>query len=262
MQSAATRDRILVKAALNGGRHRTEHEAVPVTAEQLAADARAAVERGAAALHVHPRGADERETLDAAVCGNTITAIRRACPGVPVGLSTAAWMAPDPRKRVALIASWTVLPDFCSVNFSEAGAVDVCRTLLRLGVGIEAGIWSVEDVRALVASDLADKCVRILVEAQPLNGKEAVAAAASIDEALDRAEITIPRLHHGEGYATWPVLDAALASGGRDIRIGLEDTLHLPDGGRARDNTELVTAAVAMVRLHGYRPAPAANARS
>jgi uncharacterized protein (DUF849 family) len=251
MGRGAGRDPVLVKAALNGGRHRAEHEAVPVTADQLAADARAAAERGAGALHVHPRGTDERETLDAAVCASAITAIRRACPGVPLGLSTAAWMAPDPRKRVAFIESWTVLPDFCSVNFSEAGAIEVCRTLRRLGVGIEAGVWSVEDVRALVASDLADKCTRILVEAQPLNGKEAVAAAAAIDEALDRAEITRPRLYHGEGYATWAVLEAALDRG-FDIRIGLEDTLHLPDGRRARNNAELVTAAVAMVHLHGY----------
>jgi uncharacterized protein (DUF849 family) len=252
---------ILVKAALNGGRHRTEHEAVPVTADQLAADARRAVERGAAGLHVHPRGPDQRETLDAAVCAGVITAIRQACPGVPVGLSTAAWMAPDPRKRVALIEAWSVLPDYCSVNFSEAGAADVCRALLHLGVGLEAGIWSVDDVRALVAADLADKCLRILVEAQPLNGREAAAAAAAIDEALDRAEVRPPRLHHGGGFATWAVLDAALDRG-RDIRIGLEDTLHLPDGRRARDNGELVTAAVAMVRLHGFRPAAAAHARS
>jgi uncharacterized protein (DUF849 family) len=258
---AEPHDQILVKAALNGGRYRTEHEAVPVTADEIAADARRAVERGAAALHVHPRGGDERETLDAAVCGSAITAIRRACPGVPVGLSTAAWMAPDPRKRLALIESWTVLPDYASVNFSEGGAADVCRALLRLGVGIEAGIWSVDDVRALVASDLADKCLRILVEAQPLNSKEAVAAAEAIDEALDRAEITPPRLHHGEGFATWAVLDAAL-NRGLDIRIGLEDTLHLPDGRRTRDNAELVTAAVAMARLHGYRPVPPGHPRA
>jgi uncharacterized protein (DUF849 family) len=255
MRPATPRDRVLVKACLNGARRRAEHDAVPVTPDHLAADARAAVEAGAAALHVHPRGADERETLDAAACGRAIAAIRRACPGVPVGVSTAAWMAPDPRARVALVASWTVLPDFASVNFSEAGAADVCRALRRAGVGIEAGLWSLDDVRALIASGLAAECVRMLVEAQPRDPKEAVADAAAIDAALGRAGIALPRVHHGEGHATWAVLDAALDRP-RDIRIGLEDTLHLPDGRLARDNAELIAEAVSMVRRHGYRSVP------
>ncbi|HLW46840.1 MAG TPA: 3-keto-5-aminohexanoate cleavage protein [bacterium] len=261
MPREASHGRVLVKACLNGGRHRAEHEAVPVTPDELAADGRAAVEAGAAALHVHPRGADERETLDAGACGGAITALRRACPGIPVGLSTAAWMAPDPRRRVALIESWTVLPDFASVNFSEPGTAAVCEALLRRGVGIEAGLWSLDDVRALIASDLAAKCLRILVEAQPLDPKDAVAAAAAMDAALDRAGIALPRVHHGEGHATWAVLDAALDRA-RDIRIGLEDTLYLPDGRRARGNADLVAEAVSMVRGHGHRPISSANERA
>ena len=61
------------------------------------------------------------------------------------------------------------------------------------------------------------------------------------------------RLHHGVGQTTWAVLDAALDHG-RDIRVGFEDTLHLPDGRLARDNAELVAAAVEMVRRHGRSP--------
>ena len=79
---------ILVKACVNGSRRRAEHTAVPVTGEELAADARAVVAAGAAALHVHPRSRDGHETLDAAACGAALAAIRDACPGVPVGLST------------------------------------------------------------------------------------------------------------------------------------------------------------------------------
>lgn len=86
-----------MKACLNGGRRRAEHAAVPLTAEELAQDAAAAVAAGAAALHIHARGTDGAETLDAADCGAAISAIRAACPGVPVGVSTGAWMAPDPR---------------------------------------------------------------------------------------------------------------------------------------------------------------------
>jgi len=46
--------------------------------------------------------------------------------------------------------------------------------------------------------------------------------------------------------ATWPVLRAALRLG-RDIRVGLEDTVVLPDGRPASGNRELVEAAVRLV---------------
>jgi uncharacterized protein (DUF849 family) len=52
-------------------------------------------------------------------------------------------------------------------------------------------------------------------------------------------------LQHGEGATTWPVLEDALRRG-LDTRIGLEDTLHLPDGALAEGNPALVRAAIAM----------------
>jgi uncharacterized protein (DUF849 family) len=75
-----------------------------------------------------------------------------------------------------------------------------------------------------------------------------------MDAALDEAQVWLPRLHHGDGLATWAVLDAALVRG-HDIRVGLEDTVQLPDGSRARDNAALVAEAIQMVRRHGHRPA-------
>jgi len=212
------------------------------------------VKAGAAALHVHPRGADGIETLEAGACAAAVTAIRERCPGIPVGLSTGAWMAPEPGARERLLESWTILPDFVSVNFSEKGTAEICATLIRRGVGIEAGLWSVDDVRVLIDSGLAPWCLRVLIETQPPDRAEAVAAAAAMDADLDEAQVWLPRLHHGDGLATWSVLDAALARG-HDIRVGLEDTLQLPDGSRARDNAALVAEAVRMVRRHGHRPA-------
>ncbi|MFJ6074892.1 3-keto-5-aminohexanoate cleavage protein [Streptomyces sp. NPDC093065] len=53
-----------------------------------------------------------------------------------------------------------------------------------------------------------------------------------------------PVLLHGEDGGAWPVLRLA-GRLGLATRIGLEDTLFLPDGSRAASNAELVTAAVA-----------------
>ena len=242
---------VLVKACLNGSRHPSEHEALPISPAQLAVDARRAVEAGAAALHVHPRREDGSETLDPDACAAAIREIRAACPGIPVGLSTGLWIEGTPDRRLSCIVSWTVSPDFVSVNFSERDTIELCESLITRAIGVEAGLWTLADARAFVASGLADRCLRVLIEPQEQDTIAALATAGAIDTALDQHGIRLPRVLHGEGSPAWAVLQAALERG-HDIRIGFEDTLVLPDGSRARHNGALVGAAVRLVRAHGY----------
>ncbi len=235
---------VLLEACLNGSRRGDEHPAVPTSAEELAADATACVRCGAGAIHLHPRDRDARESLDAAVVDPTVRLVQQTC-GTPVGVTTGAWIEPDPDRRAGLVAAWAA-PDFASVNLSEQGAVGVMRALLEAGIGVEAGVWSVDDAERLAASGLADRLTRVLVEVMIGSGKAAAATAREIDAALDRHRVGAPRLHHGEESATWPVLRQA-ASLRRDCRIGFEDTLELPDGIRAASNAELVSAAVELI---------------
>jgi len=238
---------ILVKACLNGGRTREEHAAVPLTPAELAGAAAGAVAAGAGALHIHPRGESGAETLDPDACAAVVEAVRRACPGIPLGLTTGAWIAAG-AERERLVSAWRVLPDFVSVNFIEAGAVELCRLLLSRGIRVEAGLTSLADVEVLRQSGLGRAMCRLLVEVEADDPEEATAVAAAIDRALESIESdSIRQLHHGTGRATWRVIEAA-ASRGRDIRIGLEDTLWLPDGSPAPDNAALVAAAVAVVQ--------------
>jgi uncharacterized protein (DUF849 family) len=230
---------IRVKACLNGRRTRAEHEAVPLTPEELARDAAAVASAGAFAVHVHPRGGDGAETLDADACAAAVAAICRAVPGLPVGLSTGAWISDD---RLRDIGGWRVLPDFVSVNFSEPGTEELCELLLARGIGIEAGLASPADAAGLVRSGLGPRCVRVLVE---VDG--GVDDAEAVDRALAEAGIAGVRLWHGDGAQTWAVVAAGLARG-YEVRIGLEDTLVLPDGSRAGGNAELVAAVSELAR--------------
>jgi len=45
------------------------------------------------------------------------------------------------------------------------------------------------------------------------------------------------------------------------VRVGFEDGLYLPDGSVARDNAEMVKAAVTMGRFFGMEPASVEEAR-
>jgi uncharacterized protein (DUF849 family) len=245
---------VLIKACLNGARTPDEHPAIPVTPEELAAEAQRAVAAGAGALHVHPRATDSTQTLDPTVCDAAMLAIRHACPGVPVGLSTASFIEPDGARRLELIATWTERPDFASANFHEEGVLELCDLLHRLGIGIEAGISTVADAEALIASGWARHLVRVLVEPLDPEPADAVAEAERVSVVLDRTEIDVRRLYHGFDAATWPVIEFGL-DGGWDVRVGLEDTLQLPDGAAPSGNAELVAAVVAIARKR-QRPRP------
>jgi uncharacterized protein (DUF849 family) len=242
---------MLIQACLNGARRRGEHPALPWTPEQIAADAVAAVRAGAAALHVHPRRDDASESLRAEEVRAVCDAVRDACPTLRVGVTTAAWIEPDVSRRMEAIASWTVLPDFASVNLGEPGAIEVIELLNERGMGVEAGIWTIADARLLVAEGLDAACLRILVEVEAVDvPQDACALAAAIDFVLDDGLVQSPRLHHGGGVATWHVIEAAMERG-HDVRIGLEDTLVWPDGTVVAGNAALVARVAELARRAG-----------
>jgi len=76
---------ILVKACLNGSRQREEHATIPISPEELAADARRAVEAGAGEVNAHPRLPDGRAPPDPQVYAEAVAAIQATCLGVPFG---------------------------------------------------------------------------------------------------------------------------------------------------------------------------------
>jgi uncharacterized protein (DUF849 family) len=245
----------LLQACLNGSRRPAEHPRVPILADELAAESASAWMAGAHSVHVHPRDADGNQTLSPGFCAEVIAAIRAACPGVEVSLSTAAFIDPDVDARIGCIHAWTVLPDVASVNFGEEGCERLSAALHQRGVPVEAGVASVREAARLLASGELRHCARILVEVADPDPVEAVAHAARIEAVLQEAMVMLPRLHHGEGRATWAVLVAA-ARAGHDIRIGLEDTLELPDGSAPAGNEAMVRAASELQR----RAARAASA--
>jgi uncharacterized protein (DUF849 family) len=236
----------MLQACLNGPRSREEHPAVPITAAELAADARRALEAGAAELHVHPRGRDGRDTVDPDAVAAAVTAIRAACPGTPLGLTTGLWTTGgDAERRRRSVEAWSELPDYVSVNMSEPGAVELCGLMAGRGVRIEAGVWVLADARTLIESRV--DCLRVLVEPGDGGGEDPVVAAAELDRVLVDGGVAAPQLHHGADGDAWRVLDAALERG-HDVRIGLEDTLLMPDGSVAPDNAALVAEAARRVR--------------
>jgi uncharacterized protein (DUF849 family) len=236
----------MLQACLNGARLRSAHPAVPLTAEELARDAAAVVRAGARELHVHPRGADGAESLEARDIAAALHAISLAAPGTPVGVSTRSPIRPGGRARHALMRAWSALPDYVSVNLIEEDAPEVIALMTAMEVRVEAGLWSPADAARFVALPDPGACLRVLIEINEQNLADGLKALEGVMDILDSSGSTLPRLLHGCDATMWPLYREALRRG-LDARIGFEDGLDLPNGERAADNAALIAAAVGMI---------------
>ncbi len=237
-----------IKACLNGGRRREEHPAVPITPGELAAAAVGAVAAGAEALHVHPRDRFGEQSLHARDLAAAVTAVRQACPRVPVGVTTGLWISGgDVGLRLATVARWADLPvsgrpDFASVNVGEAGLADLVAALNGAGIAAEVGVWSTSDAQVLADAGIGG-WLRVLVEIVDGPAVTAAARADMVLARLDELGVSGPRLLHGEQEACWPLV-AHAGRLGLPTRIGMEDTTLGPGGAPVADNADLVRRAL------------------
>jgi uncharacterized protein (DUF849 family) len=232
-----------LKACINGARTPDQHPNLPVTPEQIAAAALAAHRAGAKAVHMHPKTADGVDSLRAEVVGPAVEAVRHAVPGLPLGVTTGFWALSGPDERLRTVQAWEVLPDFASVNWHEPGSEPLAHLLLTMGLGVEVGIFHAEAAESWARSEIAAHCMRVMVELGP-DGD--VAGADDVLAEVLAAGSPAPVLLHGMDESCWPLLEHA-GSRGLQARIGMEDTLLLPDGTAAPDNAALVAAAVQLL---------------
>jgi uncharacterized protein (DUF849 family) len=225
---------------------------VPVTCDEIRRDVAACTLAGARSFHIHTRDEAGAESLAPADVSRMIAAARQgakdAGADIEIGLTTGAWIVPDLRTRLAMIASWEDV-DCATANVSEDGFEDVMATLLGAGVGIDAGIWALQDVHRFEQSGFVRRVERVSVEldtGEPYNlSGDPVLHASQIHAALDDIGVTAPRLEHGDGEWTWPLVEDAFRRGWA-TRVGFEDSIYLPDGSVAADNAALVAAAVVL----------------
>jgi uncharacterized protein (DUF849 family) len=232
-----------VKACINGARTPEAHPNLPVSPAQLAAEALAAHQAGAKAVHMHPKTADGVDSLLPQHVDAAVAAVRHTAPGLPLGVTTGYWALPDADARLRAVDGWAALPDFASVNWHEPGAEDLARLLLSKGLGVEAGIFHTEAAESWAASEIAEHCMRVMIELPP---EADVATADDLFSQVMAADSAAPVLLHGLDESCWPLLEHAGVRGVQ-ARIGLEDTLRLPDGSIATDNAALVSAAVQLL---------------
>lgn len=234
---SASTDVVRLQCCLNGTRGADENPAVPMTAQACAIDAAAVVQAGATDLHIHPRLADGRDSIDPTDVAAWVQAVRDAVT-VPVGVTTGAWAWSGRVSAPQAIGAWTVLPDHASVNWHESTARQVAEVLHDRGVRMHVGLWTESDVHSWLESPWVDRTDLLLLEL-PDAPDQIPVAERMLELVRDTGRDIVV---HGEDRSAWPIFDWA-AGQGVGLRIGLEDTLITADGELADDNVALVREA-------------------
>lgn len=217
----------VLQACLNGSRTAEEHPALPLSPERLAEDAADVAALGVTSVHIHPRDVIGALTLVGPEVATTIATVRAAVPGIEISVSTDV-----PGGRARLIGSWGPLaagrPDIASVRVDQPGWRALAQALHQVNVKVELVVTEPVDL-----GELPGGVSRITV----------TATRETAESLLARVEpLGLPVLLHGRDADAWTVLDyAALLE--HHVRMGLEDTLRMPDGRQAKNNAELVALA-------------------
>lgn len=243
---------MVLQVTPNGPWGKDVHPSMPVSLEELTAELEQCFRIGAGGVHLHVRDTLGAETLNPAVVNDTCRRVREVAKlvGAPVeiGLTTGAWIVPDLATRISMIREWEGV-DCATVNLSEPGFEQVMSAMIDTGIGIDVGMWAPIEIDRLVRSGLLPKAQRISIELDPgepyfLKGEPAE-LARQMNELLDDAGATCPRLTHGMNDWTWALVEDAFRRG-HDTRVGFEDSVLLPDGTVAASNAQLVEAAVSL----------------
>ena len=284
---SANPDLAILTCALTGVLTDPAQHPVPVTPAQMAAEARDAFNAGASIMHVHLRqqapGKGHLPSWDPAVAQEVVDAIRQACPGVIINLTTGV-VGPEISGPLACIrqlrpeiaacnagslnylkikdnGQWAWPPMVFDNPVSKVQAfLDVMREtgthpefecfdvgiVRSVGMYLKAGLFDgVPELNFVMGVASGMPCDADLLALLP---RYAPPGAVWQTTLIGRAEI-------------WPVHQRTAELGGM-LRTGLEDTFYLPDGSRAAGNGALVEALAGVARSVGREIASPEQARA
>jgi uncharacterized protein (DUF849 family) len=280
-------DKAIISCALTGVLTDPSRCPVPVTPDEMAAEARRAFEAGATIMHCHFRNQSEGlgylPTWDPDIVDAIASAIRAACPGVILNFSTGV-VGPDisgpvaclERSRPEMAALNAGSLNYLKVRSNGAWAwppmlfdntVEKIESFLTkmdaLGIIPECECFDTGIVRSIGML----KAVGLLRD--PLHVSLVMGVASGMPAKASWLPLLVAELPEGAHWQTivigrsevWDVHRASAELGGH-LRTGLEDTFYLPSGEKAASNGELIAELVRVARESGRAVASPDEARA
>jgi uncharacterized protein (DUF849 family) len=282
-----SQDKAILTCALTGVLTDPAQHPVPVTPEQMAAEARDAFNAGASIMHVHLRrqepGQGHLPSWDPAVAQAVVDAIRAACPGVIVNLTTGV-VGKDVAGPIACIRQ--VKPEIAACN---AGTLNYLKlkadgTWAWPPMVFDNPVSKIEQMLAVMAEcgthpefECFDvgilRSVDMYLKAGMFSGVPEVNLVMGVASGMPcDADLLalLPRwMPEGAVWQTtligraeiWPVHQRTAEMGGM-LRTGLEDSFYLPGGARAPGNGAMIEALADCARRAGRTVASPQEARA
>lgn len=279
-------EKVIISCALTGVLTDPKRFPVPVTAAEMAREARAAFDQGAVVMHVHFRdqtpGKGHLPSWDPKVAVEIMNAIRAACPGVILNQST-GFRGPDYQPPLECLRA--VKPEIAACN---AGTLNYLKIKSDGSWAWPPGIFDnsppkVADFLKVMAEtntqpefECFDTGIVRSVEMYVRNGMykgvpkyNFVMGVASGQPAdVELLPILLKLIIKGSPWQVtaigraeiWKLHRRAAELGGH-LRSGLEDTFYLPSGKAATSNGQLVEALADIARETGRSIASPAEAR-
>lgn len=275
-------DKVIISTALTGAiTTRDQCPAIPYTPVELAQDAKRAYDAGSSIVHIHARRDDGFPTWEVETFRQIKEEVKKICPQVIINFSTGAVGLP-PEERIRHITE--VKPDIAALNMGSMNyaiysskqkkfyhdlvfanpfkdIIFFLETMNAAGVRPELECFDtghIGNTRPLIDMGLLQAPYEFSFIMGVLGGIPATA------ENIANQKRNLPPDAHwqviGIQRQQWTMIAAALTLDGH-IRVGLEDNFYLPDGEMARNNGDLVEAAVELVRTMGKEPATVAETR-
>jgi len=274
-------DKAVISAALTGAlTTRDQCEAIPYTPEEIAEEAAAARDAGAAIAHIHARTDTGQPTFEPAVYQEIHDEVR-ARTDILINVSTGS-VFDNLDKRLKYVSE--VQPDIAALNmgsmnyakYSDAREEFVFDMVFEnpfeeirqlLGTMQEAGVKP--ELECFDTGHIGNtRPIRKNGEIDPpLQFNLILGVLGGMPATVDNLTQQVRQLPDDANWQTtpirrdqWPLTAASLAMGG-NVRVGLEDNFYRPDGEMANSNADLVATAAEMVRNVGREPATPDEAR-
>jgi 3-keto-5-aminohexanoate cleavage enzyme len=269
----------IVTAAIVGAETtRAQNPHLPLSADELAAEAEACAKAGAAVVHLHVRDDAGRASQDARRFRDAIRKIRartdviiQTSTGGAVGMSVAE--RAGPLECVGADAPEMATLNVGTINFGEdvfmnraADTADMARRIAAHGAMPEVEVYDAGHLD--IAADLLKQgLVKAPLHLQFVLGVKGALAASerNLEFLVERMETLLPAGCSwgvaGVGRHQLPMAELAAMWGG-NARVGLEDNIYVDKGVLAEGNAPLVARAVELCQRHGRKVATVDEARA
>ncbi len=265
---------LIINAAITGMVPMPEHNAsVPITVDQIIAEARRCAAAGASIIHLHAREAGGEPTWRRDIYQEIIDGIRSVCPDLLISGSTSGRLWSDFEKRAAVLDCH---PDFASftpgsMNFPGAASVNPPEILRQLaaamtkrGIVPELEFFEIGMIDFVRDFLVPKGWLRPPFYANLLLGSlgTMAASARNLVHMVDALPAGTVWSAAGIGRFQFRMNTLAIAMGGH-VRVGLEDNLWMDDARTdPATNVRLIERVVRLANAAGRPVATPAEARS